>query len=164
MIAATTSIPAALALLAACTPVIELSSHFDERDYQWAAATGTARITGQAFAKTLGGEVKYCAGEPVSLWPRGRYTDKAYDALVKGVYVRDAPPAELQKYIRTTTADGFGSFEFVDLPAGSFYAVCNVRWMYGSGIYAQQTGGVAIAPVTVAAGMTQRVVVTLPRR
>jgi hypothetical protein len=157
---------ALLAILATagCTPVVELGQHYRESEYAWASAPGTASLFGQAFAKTMAGDVKYCAGEPVQLWPKGTYTDRAYDALLDKVYVRDSMPEGLKKYIRSTTGDGFGAFEFSNLPAGSYYVTCNVQWSYATGVSVQRTGGVAIAPVTVAAGERKKVIVTLPTR
>ncbi len=143
---------------------------FDESALQPFAVKGTSNITGQAFLKTAGGEVRYGAGDDVSLIPVTPYTTKrveafvaASDPIVAGILVPQHIDLRLQKYIRTVVADGSGNFEFQNIPAGDYYIACPIFWSVPNldlGI-TDQTGGVAHTKTYVGDGETVKVVVTL---
>jgi len=48
---------------------ISIDVPFSDAEFASWAGTGNANIGGQAFLKTLGGDVKTCAGQDVSLIP-----------------------------------------------------------------------------------------------
>lgn len=149
-------------LLAGCaTPMKDLSPAFNERDFRWSAKPGTARLTGQAFARTLGGDVKSCAGLPVYLAPVTPYTDAINDALNDG-YKNFAPhPPQYGAYVRKSMADVMGGFEFAGLPAGTWYVECDLSYMVASNAYGGQWTGARVSrKVTIADGAVERVVVT----
>ena len=142
---------------------------FDEPALQPFVGKGTSTITGQAFLTTAGGEVRYGAGDTVSLSPVTPYTTDRVESLVaaRGPIVADilAPQNDLrlQKYIRTVVGDGSGNFDFQNIPAGDYYIVCPIFWSvpnFALGI-TDQTGGVAFAKTHVGDGETVKVVVTL---
>jgi hypothetical protein len=59
-----------LPILAACVAQpYKMTRAFDAAEYQAALAPGAGKITGQLFARTVGGEVKYGAGSTVYLYP-----------------------------------------------------------------------------------------------
>lgn len=152
---------------ATATP--EVTVPFDEAALQPFVAKGTSTITGQAFLKTAGGEVRYGAGDNVSLVPVTPYTTqrtkaflKAGDSMMASIL---APQSDqrLQKYVRSVVADASGKFEFQNIPAGDYYVLCPIFWSvpnFTLGI-SDQTGGVAFAKATVSDGETVKVVVTL---
>lgn len=146
---------------------------FDESALQPFAVKGTSNITGQAFLKTAGGEVRYGAGDNVLLIPVTPYTTEKIQAfvgvegegssIVAGIGLLSLQGDDrMQKYIRTVVGDGSGNFEFQDIPAGDYYIVCPIYWNvpseYGG---MEQTGGVANAKTHVGDGETLKVVVTL---
>jgi hypothetical protein len=143
---------------------------FDESALQPFAGKGTSTITGQAFLKTTGGEVKYGAGNDVSLIPVTQYTTKrveafvaASDPIVAGILAPQHIDLRLQKYIRTVVADGSGNFEFQKIPVGDYYIVCPIFWTVANpdlGI-TDQAGGVANTKTHIGDGETVKVVVTL---
>jgi hypothetical protein len=147
---------------------------FEESEFQPFAGKGTSTITGQAFLKTAGGEVRYGAGDNVLLIPVTPYTTEKVKALV-GVKGEGSSIAasyyimtlqgdiRLQKYIHTVVGDGSGNFEFQNIPAGDYYIVCPIFWSVPNpdlGI-TDQTGGVAHTKTHVGDGETVKVVVTL---
>jgi hypothetical protein len=147
---------------------------FDESALQPFAGKGTSTITGQAFLKTAGGEVRYGAGDNVLLIPVTPYTTEKVTDLVKakgedssmlaGVYLSILlGDIRMQKYIRTVVGDGSGNFEFQNIPAGDYYIVCPIYWSVPNpdlGI-TDETGGVANTKTHIGDGETVKVVVTL---
>lgn len=132
----------ALAILAAgCVLPHQMTTPFDESAFQKFAGNGTSTITGQAFLKTQGGDVKFGAGDTVSLMPVTPYTTEAWQAERNGEQPQTNP--RLQKYIRTTIADGNGNFEFQNLPGGDYYVECPIFWEVAGEYGLEQTGGVA---------------------
>lgn len=146
-------------VIAGCSSTVDLSEHFHEEDFAWSTKAGTAKLTGQAFVKTMGGDVKYCAGNEVYLVPGTRYAD-ALTNMPKRANSRVKHPEGYAKYRRTTIGDGMGNFEFTNLPAGRWYVGCVVAWVYDAGMYTGTTGALAEAMVTLAEGESKRVVVT----
>ncbi|HEY3932619.1 MAG TPA: hypothetical protein VGM58_09660 [Verrucomicrobiae bacterium] len=136
-----------------------MTTPFDESKFQPFVGKGTATITGQAFLKTVGGEVRYGAGDPVILTPVTPYTTEAMLAE-RSLQLPQTDP-RLLKYIHTVTADGNANFEFQDIPSGDYYIKCAIVWgapdQYG---IIEQTGGVAWAKTHVGNDETVKVVVT----
>jgi len=147
-----------LGLGLACMPNPKTTAPpFDETALAPYAATGTATITGQAFLKTRAGDVKYGAGNKVALIPDTPYTRARQDAIRRGQKLGQ-PDSRLDKYTRYTQADGFGNFEFHNVPAGRYFVTCIITWEVGR---YSKTGGVARAEITIEEGGSAKVVVTL---
>jgi hypothetical protein len=146
-------------LFAGCVTQHQMTTPFDESKFQPFVGKGTATITGQAFLKTVGREVRYGAGDPVILTPVTPYTTEAMLAE-RSLQLPQTDP-RLLKYIHTVTADGNGNFEFQDIPSGDYYIKCAIVWgapdQYG---IIEQTGGVAWAKTHVGNDETVKVVVT----
>ncbi|MGD1090116.1 MAG: hypothetical protein ABR955_15535, partial [Verrucomicrobiota bacterium] len=126
-----TCIVALAALVAGCAT--QMTTPFDESAFQPFVGKGTSTITGQAFQKTIGGDVKYGAGDEVSLIPATPYTTEMIQAWQKSARknLLLLPPQitpQLQKYVREVIADGSGNFEFQNIPAGDYYIVCPIFW------------------------------------
>lgn len=155
-----TCIIALATLFAGCvTPPHQMATPFDESALQRFAGNGTSTVTGQAFLKTQGGDVKFGAGDTVSLMPVTPYTTEAWRAARGGEQPQTDP--RLQKYIRTAIADGNGNFEFQNIPAGDYYIECPIFWAVAGEYGPYQTGGVAYTQTHVDDGQTVKVVVTL---
>lgn len=134
---------------------------FDEAEYTPYAGTGTSTITGQAFLKTRAGEVRLGAGNTVELVPLTPYTrERLNRATLGGQHLEPRDP-RLAQYVRTTVADGNGNFEFRNVPAGDYVALCLITWEYVASAYSRATtGGQAYGIVKVGPGETVKVVVT----
>ena len=97
------------------TPVIQVNTPFAEDDYIPYTKDGTGNIKGQAFLKTQAGDVKYGAGNTIYLIPTTSYTKELMDkAIDKGGGFTTNMDYRLNKYIRTTIADGEGRFDFLN--------------------------------------------------
>lgn len=151
---------AALAALGGCATPQDFNGLFNEQEFAWSAKEGTAMLRGQAFARTMSGEVKYCAGVEIYLVPVTAYT-RAIGAAIQDGKRNFAPsPDAYRRYRRTTVGDGTGNFEFAKLPAGSWYVGCNLVWHVPTNWGLQQTGAVVERRVDLKEGQTERVVVT----
>jgi hypothetical protein len=138
---------------------------FDESALLPFGGKGTSTITGQAFLKTAGGEVRYGAGDNVLLIPVTPYTTEKVEWFVgansinAGIGIMALQNnLGLQKYIRTVIGDGSGNFEFQNIPAGDYYILCPIFWSVPD---SDMTGGVALAKTHVGDGETVKIVVTL---
>lgn len=148
------------------SPPYQRMRTFEVSEYEPYAAKGTATISGQAFLKTQGGDVKYGAGETVILNPVTTYSKEWWSVSVERGRNMSEPDSRTASYSRTTTADGEGRFKFEGLPAGEFYVACSVTWQYVAGTryaYRKTTGGMVGAQVTVGAGEHKDVILQLVR-
>jgi hypothetical protein len=138
----------------------ETLNQFVESDLEPYGLPGTGVVTGQAFLKTMGGDVKYGAGNVVQIWPATAFFEERFDKKhIQGKRIPDLDTeteAKLAPFRRTVIADGFGNFEFRDLPVGKYLIACQITWLAGQSM----TGGFAVAKATVADGQTVKVVVT----
>ena len=97
-------------------------------DKEAAAFTGAgaANLHGQAFLKTVGGDVKTCATEEVSLMPGIPYFDEIMEKTKNGLELHaDKRAADL---VRRTICDAQGNFSFTGVPAQKWYIVTTVTW------------------------------------
>lgn len=136
---------------------------FIEEEYAPYDNTGTGKIIGQAFMKTAGGDVKYGAGNTVSLNPVTSYSKEWFNLTVShGMTNISGADPRVYKYYRKTIADGEGRFEFENLPAGEYYIVCDIYWRYYAGGYsATTTTGARVGiKATVKDGETTKAIVT----
>jgi len=149
-------------LLVGCVATIpqKRSATFNPAEYEPYLKKGSAIITGQAFMKTRGGDVKYGAGNLVYLSPRTTYSDEFYQRVIlQGGNLQKADD-RVMLYIRTTQADGSGSFEFKDVPAGEYYAYCPIVWEVPSQYGMINTGGWAYSRIRIADGEAKKVILT----
>jgi hypothetical protein len=155
----------ALALAGCAVPQQERIAKYDAAEYARYAGSGSARITGQAFAKTVGGDVKYAAGNTVWLYPVTSMTTEWYQTSIKGGKPMKAGDQRMMQHSRSTVADGNGNFEFSGLPAGDYYVVTQVTWGVPTGMQffpIEQTGSALTGKVHVSNGESKRVILTPP--
>jgi hypothetical protein len=134
-----------LTLLAACAPApIILSNRFNPDEVAWSKQRGTAVVRGQDFLRTQGGEVRTCAGLPVTLVPRSAYSQEVTMRAYPTRTVIANPDPAADEFIRRTTCDAQGNFVFRDLPAGEWYV--GVLWDVPQG---PQQGGIVVLPQVV---------------
>lgn len=155
-------------LLMGCTAATQVPTDpiarppFPEHEYAVLEATGTAIVTGQAFLKTVGGDVKTAAGESVYLNPVTSYSTYAYTASDASQRPMAPPDPRLLQYMKSVTADASGRFTFKNVPPGEYYVVTQVTWQaptgYQGGLRTQ--GGVLRKRVTAKNSEATEVILT----
>lgn len=116
------------ALLIGCTVARAPLPPINPAELEWSKKPGTSTVQGQLFARTGGGDVKFCAGLDVTLVPVSPYVDAVMRELSES-RKPEPPPLEIRSFVRTTVGDGFGNFEFKNVPAGQWYAYCTIEWI-----------------------------------
>jgi hypothetical protein len=138
----------------------------NEAEYTPYMGEGTASISGQAFLKTRGGDVKYGAGEAVVLQPVTTYSKEWWTVSIESGKRMSEPDPRAAAATRSVTADGEGRFKFEKLPAGEYYIACSVSWQYVTGrrnAYRATTGGMVGAQVRVGPAEHRDVILKLVR-
>ena len=149
---------AAAQCLAGCAPhePYVIQTAYSDADFQPWTGPGTATLRGQAFLKTVGGDVKMCAGETVSLMPATAYNKEVMSPAAEGDKANRDPSAD--KYVRTTVCDGEGRFVFANLPAKEWLVQARVVWGVPTGGHSlflpdvQQQGGFLLKDVVLSPG------------
>ncbi len=99
---------------------------FDAAQAERFAGVGPANLHGQAFLKTVGGDVKTCAGEDVALMPATPYFDEMIENVNNGIDIHlDQRAVSL---LRRTICDAQGNFSFSGLPTQKWYVLTKVTW------------------------------------
>jgi hypothetical protein len=118
------------------SPAYEPRVDWPEIEYEsLKSATGANTVKGQAFLKTLGGDVKTAAGSEVILNPLTSYSTQFVEAMI---YKSHGPGVILQpqladsriwSFTKKTTADAEGKFTFHNVPNGEYYIYTTVTWV-----------------------------------
>lgn len=147
--------------------VYERKATFQPEDYVPYQAKGTATLSGEAFLKTRGGEVRYAVGERILLIPATAYGKEFLDAdlIRQEEDIRPALDKRIYLAIRSAQADSVGRFSFLDLPEGNYLLYASIYWEVpkyspGIGSYSASTGGRIWQPVLVRNGEQKTVVLT----
>ncbi len=106
-----------------------IKTPFRPEDWKLASETGNCRLEGQAILKTKDGDVKTCAGEEVILMPYNSYTEELYNVGKQGGFsgASNFEPS-IKNYLKVTTCDIDGDFEFDNLPNGKWLLYTQVVW------------------------------------
>jgi hypothetical protein len=151
---------------AGCAPtrpaLYQLTATFDTLEYAPYTGPGTGTVSGQAFLKTRGGEVRLGAGCTVMLCPATSYSKEWFEVRVLRDMATTPPDERTTSFTRTTLADGDGRFSFSGLPPGRYYLASYVRWDVPGRNGLQPSGGWAYAKATVDSAQHVDVVVTQP--
>lgn len=149
----------ALLLLSGCAAnVHHMTTPYDRAAFVKYEQTGTGAVSGQAFLKTLGGDVKYAAGNTIYLIESTPYTDELYRAAERNQPISEETlNPDFKLYARQVTADGEGEFTFDNLPAGKYYVWTTITWYVSQ--YRQSGGGVT-GEVVVRDGETAKIILT----
>lgn len=160
----------ALAGCAAMAPrQIDLVSKFDPNEVAWATGKGSGKIVGSGVIQTVGGIPRNCAGNKVGAIPVSTYSTERLQAIY-GNSSKAYWPAAGQKWniprdaqyeasFREAICDAQGTFEFDDLPAGSYFLTTSVVWSTGQQ-YASPQGGFLMLKVLVEDGKSKKVVLS----
>lgn len=115
--------------------------------------TGTGVVTGQAFLRTRGGDVKVGAGSEVNLNPVTSYSEYWYVSMTRGQALQEPDP-RMHKYLFVTQADAEGKFRFENVPAGEYFLTGKVTWEAPGRYYSSTQGGWISERITVRDGET----------
>ena len=136
-----------------------IQNPFDANEAAWSQQSGNALVKGQAFLKTRGGDVKTCAGNPVTIVPKTRRSTEMQAAFERGV--NNFANAEVRPgFGHTTRCDAQGNFTFANLPAGDWYVRTAVVWEAPGKYVSFPQGGVVTGSVTTHPGQTSDLIVT----
>lgn len=127
---------------------------------------GDAALSGEAFLRTRGGDVRYAAGSNVFLIPA---TDYGREYIEKDLLLpqkEKIPVLDTRIYesIRSVRADSKGRFTFSDLPGGNYLVFTTIFWeipkssRYGS--YSTSTGGPIVQTIELRSGEQKSVILT----
>jgi hypothetical protein len=120
-----------LCFLTMSCAAIQRTAIYNTEEYLPYMIPGKATITGQAFATTKGGEIRYAAGRTISLHPATTYaTEYFHIQVVQGRPMSD-PDQRFLSYEKETVSDAAGNFEFINLPEGKYYVVADFSWCVG---------------------------------
>jgi hypothetical protein len=144
------------------TQPVKQSVPFSELDFEPYIKDGSGSVSGSAFMKTRGGDVKVGAGCLVELIPYTPYTAERFDHAMSAPRSARMEPRDsrLDNYVRKTLADAQGNFEFKNVPSGKYYVACVIEWEVASGYGLQKTGAQAVLFVSLQDGESKRVVLT----
>lgn len=163
------------AIISACatTPLqtVPLNNTFDPGAISWAESNGKNTIIGSSLLRTVGGDVKTCAGFDVFLIPFSAYSEERirtiYGNTVNGyrsaTNLTGLPPEAPAKYAesrRISKCDAQGEFTFPDLPDGSYFVTTTVTWGVAGQYVVSTQGGNLMKRIDLSGGEIERVVVT----
>ena len=143
-------VSASCVFLCGCAPTAPIQPYvietaYRDSDFKPYGAPGSATLTGQAFLKTVGGDVKTCAGNKVTLAPATAYNLEALSHL-SSLPVTD-PRAKAAA--KTAICDAEGKFEFDSVPPLKWIVVTLVTWgvpqvedgIFGPVVNTEEQGG-----------------------
>ncbi len=146
--------------LSGCVKDYRITTPFNEADFAEYKKAGASAISGQAFLITVGGDVKYGAGNQVNLYPYTSYVQEVLSMKKRPNYRIKNEDTRWMQYAKTTIADGQGKFEFKNIPAGNYLLECSLTWQVASQYGLQTTGGLISKQVTVGNGDSVSVMLT----
>jgi hypothetical protein len=103
---------------------------FEESAFVPYARSGSATIKGTAFTILRDNKHERVAGSKsvIKLVPANAYTEEIVSRhYFDRVKLEQADP-RYARYVRRTSPDDDGHFAFKNLPAGSYYVSCHLRW------------------------------------
>ena len=103
-----------------------MNATFDDKQAAAYAGAGPANLHGQAFLKTVVGDVKTCAGEDVVIMPGTPYVEEVIERVHDGVEIHMDERAK--SLARRTICDAQGNFTFSGLPAQKWLILTQVKW------------------------------------
>lgn len=137
----------------------KMQSNYNDSDFIQSAKSPVVNIGGQAFSRTVGGDVKYGAGVTVSLFRSNKYTNEIVGALNEGWRYVDADP-KWMTHIMKSTADANGNFVFKNVIPGVYYLETVLTWQYATQYGLKTTGGVIRSKISVTEEQDQKFILT----
>ena len=132
-----------------CEQVIETTNAYNPSDAAYIHEDGDAVIEGQAFLRTVIGEVRTCAGSEVLLFPVTEYSSErmwiTYGNISGGRSLTNQRPDDPDpRYWRDalySMCDAEGDFRFTGVPPGEYFITSGVWWEAPQNAYYSSTEG-----------------------
>jgi hypothetical protein len=116
----------AILSFAGCTTASTHQVVFDESAFKGSGPSGSATVTGRAYAVYRGDEYT-ASDEVVEVLPVNAYTtEMVQGGLLTGHPMQSDP--RLTKYRRSVTSDANGNFVIRRVPAGEYYVISFAEW------------------------------------
>jgi hypothetical protein len=155
----------------AATPAPQtVSVAFNPAEVAWFNAPGRNTIKGSAVMRTVGGDVRTCAGADANLVPDSTYARARMQTMFGGLergllsarsgFTWSGTDPRYQAASRTTTCDPQGFFTFEAVPDGTYYVTAKVVWGVPTQYFTSWQGGYVMQRVEVRGGETRQVVLT----
>jgi hypothetical protein len=113
---------------AGCTTASTHQVAFEESAFKGSGGSGSATVTGRAYAVYRGDEHS-ASDEAVELLPVNAYTtEMVQGGLLTGHPMQSDP--RLTKYRRSATSDSNGNFAIRHVPAGDYYVISYAEWQH----------------------------------
>lgn len=106
-------------------PPFVIGVQYNDADFAPFKGPGPATLHGQAFMKTVGGDVKTCAGNAVYLMPVNWYNNEILNSGAQSFANRDD---RADAYTLHTVCDSQGNFTFEHIAAKSWWVLTDVTW------------------------------------
>lgn len=163
----------ALAVALSLAGCVTVSSYTMNTPYDAAAQAivqnGNNAISGNALLRTVGGEVRSCAGIEMKLIKATAYasermtaefggTESTFRAMGDNITSFRPENLDYESAALRATCDSQGNFEFNDLPDGTYYIRTYLSWRVPSQFGMVPTGGTLMARVSLSGGERERVV------
>jgi len=100
---------------------------FPENEYKSLATTGSATVKGKIYIVTAGGNKVYGKNTRLYLNPVTSYSTQWYNESYLGGAKMSKVDTRLFNYLKFTTSDSNGNFEFLNVPSGSYYLIGVVK-------------------------------------
>ena len=100
---------------------------FPESEYKSLAKSGSATITGHIYLTTAGGSKVYGKQTRLYLNPVTSYSTQWFNKSYLGGAKMSKVDPRLFNYLKFTTSDSNGKFEFLNVPSGSYYLIGVVK-------------------------------------
>jgi hypothetical protein len=133
-----------------------LVSLYNDTDFKPYSGAGPATLNGQAFLKTVGGDVKTCAGNQVLLVPATAYMDEVIVHTRAGQTLTNKDPRATQ-FTRVGTCDASGKFVFNQIPPRKWYIVVKVTWGIPTEYGIDSQGGEMMQAVDLKPGVNETI-------
>jgi len=100
---------------------------FPEDEYNSLPTSGNASVKGKIYLITAGGNKIYGKHTRLYLNPVTSYSTQWYQKSYLGGAKMSKVDSRLYKYLKFTTSDSNGNFEFLNIPNGSYYLIGVVK-------------------------------------
>lgn len=141
---------------------------FTDDQFAWSTVDGKNSVEADGVLRTVGGEVKTCAGLDAHIVPATNYTRGLMTRIFGNVDggmarpnqldVDTAADPRLSRYWKHSVCNAQGHFAFSHLPDGDYYVLTVVTWDVPA-LYSTE-GGLLMQKVHVEGGDTASVVLT----
>lgn len=162
--------------LGGCAPAQQpqpyaLTATYQDAEFKPYGATGPATVKGQAFLKTVGGDVKTCAGNSVYLMPATVYNTEILEHMSPTTPISNRDP-RAHEFTKATVCDADGRFEFDSVAGRKWFVITTVFWgvpqvedtPFGPTVVTEPQGGRLVQQADLKGGVNQVLLTAVDRK